>query len=64
VQAAIAIESKSKQARHEVLVFGQSNHAVPDVAGWQNVQFFPQAAGAPSIIRHRHDNGQVRAKFF
>ena len=37
VQPAFAIEPESKQPRHEMLVFRESDHAVSNVAGGQNV---------------------------
>jgi hypothetical protein len=57
MELAAAVEAEPKEAGHQVLVFGESNHAVPDVARRQNVQFFPKAPGAASIIRNRHYDG-------
>src|SRR5262249_49485907 len=57
VQSAVAAESKTEQVRHEMLVFGQSNHAIANVARRKHSEFFPKPARAASVIGYGNDYG-------
>jgi hypothetical protein len=59
VEIALAVESISKQPRHEPFIFGKGDHAVSNVAGRHDVQFFPQSSGAAAVVCDSHDNGKV-----
>ena len=64
VEAANAAEPESKEAGHEVFVFGQGDHAVSNVARRESAQLFAKPPGTSSIIGDRNDRRQLRIARF
>ncbi len=52
-------EAVLEKALHPLLVLGEGEDAVADVAGREDVESHPEAAGAASVVHHRDDRRQV-----
>ncbi len=52
-------EAVLEEAREQVLVLRERDHAVADVAGGQHVQVFAQAAGGTAVVGDGDDGGEV-----
>ena len=53
------IETELEEAGEEVLVFGEGDHAVADVAGGEHVEVVAEPAGGASVIGDGDDGGEV-----
>lgn len=52
-------EAVLEEAGEEVLVFGEGDHAVTDVAGRKHLEVFAEAAGGAAVVCDRDDRGEV-----
>ena len=53
------LEAVLEEAGEEVLVFGESDHAVADVAGGKHFEVFAEAAGGASVVGNGDYGGEV-----
>ena len=52
-------EAVLEELREQVLVFGERDHAVADVAGRKHVEVFAQAAGGAAVVGDGDDGGEL-----
>src|SRR5258708_5648202 len=55
----IVFKPITEEARQQVLLLGQRDDAVADVAGRQHAELFAQRAGAAAFVGHRHDRAEA-----
>src|SRR2546426_921530 len=60
VKSAVAVESEPEEARHQMFVLGEGDHAVADIARRQNAEFLAKTSGASSVVSDGNDDGEVR----
>jgi hypothetical protein len=53
------VEAVLEEAGEEVLVFGESDHAVADIAGRKHLEVFAEAAGGASVVGDGDHGGEV-----
>ena len=53
------IETELEEAGEEMLVFGEGDHTVADVAGGEHVEVVAEAAGGTTVISDGDDGGEV-----
>src|SRR5262245_38223887 len=59
MEVALTLEPKPEELRHQLFVFGESDHAVANIARRHHAEILAQAAGTAAIIGYGHDNGEV-----
>ena len=62
VKSAVAVESEPEEARHQMFVLGEGDHAVADIARRQNAEFLAKTSGASSVVSDGNDDGEVRLR--
>jgi hypothetical protein len=53
------VEAEPEEAGEEVLVFGEGDHAVADVAGGQHLEVFAETAGGAAVIGDGDYGGEI-----
>src|ERR1700676_62544 len=58
-QSATGMKTVLKKAAEQRFVFGKRDHAVANIARWQDAIFTPQATGTATVVRHGNDGGKI-----
>ena len=53
------VEAVLEEPGEQVLVFGEGDHAVADVAGGKHLEVFAEAAGGAAVVGDGDDGGEV-----
>jgi hypothetical protein len=62
-EAASTVEAVLEEARDQAFVFGESHHAVADIAGREHVELAAEASGAPAVVSDGYHRGEFQLAF-